>query len=185
MILVGLSGKSGTGKTTIAEMLRKRCGWNHVALATVLKEKAKVEFGATDFDVYGDGKSKPSPYRHSDGMPMTWREVLIRLGLLYRCIDPHFWIRNLQKDLTPEKVNIISDVRFKNEANWIKERGGFLIRLHRPERFKGPDIDDPSEKDLDDYRGFSMTFSPESNRDLRDAEELARMIKAYVEGHSE
>lgn len=45
---------------------------------------------------------------------------------------------------------IVTDVRFPNEADWIHEKGGKLIRVHRPFFDNGVGTDHPSEAFVED-----------------------------------
>jgi len=58
---------------------------------------------------------------------------------------------------------IITDVRFRNEANIIKERGGIIIRLNGdPLNSKSGDnrnMVHQSEIDLDDYNDFDYIYN--------------------------
>lgn len=57
---------------------------------------------------------------------------------------------------------IVTDVRFKNEAKIIKDKGGIIIRLNGdPNNSRAGDDRDmthPSEVDLDDYDGFDYEY---------------------------
>lgn len=182
MQILGISGKARSGKTTLANELAARFGWNHLSLASVLKAKARTEFGLTEDQVNGEGKEKPCHLYHSDGVtPMVAREVLIRLGLLYRSIDPMFWIRQLEAQIDSTRVNVISDVRFINEANWINDKGGILVRLNRAVELRGGDIDDPSETQLDNYPRFSLVTPESWNVDATDIPPLAMRVQTLVE----
>jgi hypothetical protein len=97
--------------------------------------------------------------------PMTVRDLLQKLGTdaLRNGLHPNVWVNALMADYTPvwttdegahdpvqELPNwIITDVRFKNEAQAIKDRGGIIIRIDRP--FVKPINDHPSETDLDNW----------------------------------
>ena len=64
---------------------------------------------------------------------------------------------------------IITDVRFPNEAQAIKDRGGILIRINRPQLIER-DFEHLSETALDDYDGFDYVINNDTNsvRDLVD-----------------
>jgi len=65
-------------------------------------------------------------------------------------IHPNIWVNSLFQD--DDNANwIITDVRFPNEANAIKERGGVLIRVNRG---LATGVEHESETALDDYEGF-------------------------------
>jgi hypothetical protein len=59
-------------------------------------------------------------------------------------------------------VWIISDVRFKNEAQAIIDKGGFLVRMEGDpagvRANSNRDLTHPSETDLDDFKGFHFTI---------------------------
>lgn len=62
------------------------------------------------------------------------RRFLQRLGAEgLREIDTEFWIRlaDREVDAHPEGV-VITDVRFPNEADYVRARGGLLVRISRP-----------------------------------------------------
>lgn len=73
--------------------------------------------------------------------------------------DPDTWVRALAKRLETEKPGsaIIADVRFTNEARFIKEKGGYMVNVRRlnadGSQFldAGRDPNHPSETALDDY----------------------------------
>jgi hypothetical protein len=110
-------------------------------------------------------------YKHEH----TYRTILQQLGTeVCRNIHPNFWINALFADYKPQFVKynnpipveslqnptwIISDVRFKNEADEIKKRGGIVIRLNRTrvldmvnDKQTVRDSLHISETDLDDYQ---------------------------------
>jgi len=88
--------------------------------------------------------------------PMTVRELLQKLGTdaMRNNLHPNIWVNALMCDYTKDDDGdlpnwIITDVRFMNEAIAIKNQGGFIIRVDRP------DIklinDHPSETELDNW----------------------------------
>ena len=70
---------------------------------------------------------------------------------------------------------IITDVRFPNEAQAIKDRGGILIRINRPQLIER-DFEHLSETALDDYDGFDYVI--ENNSDsVADLVEQVKQLK--------
>ncbi len=66
---------------------------------------------------------------------------------------------------------LVTDVRFENEAEAIKERGGILLRINR-------NVDTgthPSETSLDDYK-FDYTISNKGSM-----EDLVTSVRAFCE----
>jgi len=93
--------------------------------------------------------------------PMTVREFLQRLGTdaLRYGLHENAWVNALMSDYKgidynddkqPELPNwIITDTRFPNEAQAIKDAGGIIIRIDRPGF--APINDHPSEVGLDNW----------------------------------
>lgn len=111
---------------------------------------------------------------------VTIREFLISLGLKCRNIHKNFWINGLFSDYKPTNLNkdgyleynngktlvvpnpqmfpeeliypswIVTDCRFLNEAKAIKDRGGIIVRINRPDN-PYPSINSESETQLDNY----------------------------------
>jgi len=129
--LIGLSGYAQTGKDTAATHLADY-SFTRLAFADPLRAAALA------VNPYIDG------YRHrlSDIVgPNGWeaakrtpevRAFLQRFGVAIRDIDPDFWVNATMRRIEPGKRYVITDVRFPNEAQAIKARGGFVVRVHRP-----------------------------------------------------
>lgn len=106
---------------------------------------------------------------------MTIGEMQQKLGTeaIRNNVHSDAWVLSLFGTYKEEKdFWIVTDVRFKNEANIIKEKGGILIRLNGdPKRIGDIDIRSKthqSEIDLDDYQGFDYVYDnvpPISNLD--------------------
>ena len=68
----------------------------------------------------------------------------------------NIWIKALFRDYFGDTINghqywIITDVEYKNEADYIKNKGGILIKINRNTGYNDNHI---SEIDLDDYDKF-------------------------------
>jgi len=170
-IILGISGKRGVGKTTLANYLQSQHGFFHVSLARALKNMVKRDFGLSSSET--DGHLKEAPFldtvafKRQDGSPMTPRDLMMSYGQYFRSIDPNYWIKGLFEDAgvqDNDKV-VISDVRFKNEADYIRRYGGYLIRINRPSDLNiyKSEITDISETDLDDYNRWNYYLPEEDN----------------------
>lgn len=144
MALIGIVGQAGHGKDTIGTILKEKHGFHTYALATPLKEGiCKTVFGLSDEQLYTQlGKEKKDEF-----WGCSAREIMQFVGTeLFReqmCrIMPHvgkeFWLqvfRKWRKDLflklkyLPNVV--VTDVRFQNEADFIKKYGGKIWRVQR------------------------------------------------------
>ena len=138
-MIIGFVGKARSGKDTAGEYLVKNRGYTRVAFADTLKQMAIKYFNLTHEECYVD-KSELS------------RRILQGLGVCMRDeIDDMFWVKYALKNISENTV--ITDVRFLNEAKYIKDNGGILIKTLRNE---SPDIeygaDHQSEVELEQIK---------------------------------
>ena len=154
--LIGLSGKRGSGKNTVAEMMQDA---NHLyqehAFASKLKYFATQLIGG-GYDVYSQqGKAKFIPE-----WGMTVGELLQRLGTdaIRNGLHQQAWVLACFAGIQPEDYAIITDCRFPNEVAAIQGRGGIVIRIEGdPLKQQGDGTRDdthPSETALDGYADF-------------------------------
>jgi hypothetical protein len=161
-VIIGFSGKRGVGKTLAADYLVKKYQFDKVSFADKLKEDAKVFFPFTAAQLYGDAKEKP--FNQYDWTP---REFLIKLGQFMRYWDDMYWIKSsLAAGVKKYRNIVIDDLRFKNEANFLKAGYAKLIRI---ERYKShnpykTELHDVSETDLDEYKDFDFQINEVHNR---------------------
>lgn len=66
-------------------------------------------------------------------------------------IHPNAWVNALFADYNSDKKWVITDTRFPNEANRIKELGGVMVRIERPENCGMVVSNHESETALDNY----------------------------------
>lgn len=175
-MILGISGKRGTGKSLLASYLVKNHGWREMPLARELKRRVRADFDLTVDQTDGVLKEIIDP-RYG----ITPRELMIRYGQFFRAIDEMFWVKQVfyHIDRIPEGTNVvIPDVRFKNEARFITSKGGSLVRLERSKDLNvyKTELQDSSETDLDDY-SFPLVVPEERNEVPEDLERLAKHIE--------
>lgn len=81
--------------------------------------------------------------------------------------DPDYWVKQLQARIERESpaIAIITDVRFPNEARFVKDNGGTLIEIIRRTKDgsqyldPGRDPNHASETALDDYNGWDFILT--------------------------
>ena len=154
--LIGLVGRKGSGKDTAATGLTTR-GWQRAAVATPLRNVVKTMFLLDDnhCDI-PELKEKPGPlgvsYRR--GMQVVGTEMVRRQLNIHLPELGHegFWIQHMRRRIEhARKTNVrivITDVRFRDEADAILAMGGKLIHVQRA----GVDVSDnhASETGVDD-----------------------------------
>ena len=162
--VIGLSGKMGVGKTTAAEIMRSRGLADRVlAFADPVKEEAARRFGFNVDLCYG---AKDEIILHPDlpGGTMSVRRILQWWGTdVRRAEDPLYWVQRMEawlRDMDAHRV-VLHDVRFREEALWIREVGGRLYRIRPyPEWRPGPEARHRSETDLDDWEDWDGAIQP-------------------------
>jgi hypothetical protein len=172
--LIGLIGKKRVGKDTFAAVLVEEFGFARVAFADPLKAMALT---IDPWALPGDEHRlfmRLTDLIDDEGWEVAKEEYpevrrfLQRLGDGVRQFDPEFWVgagmyaadiarrgvfahRNADyyaEGKSPKPV-VITDVRYPNEADAIRDAGGTLIRIVRPDADDGDTH--ASETALDGY----------------------------------
>lgn len=151
-MLIGLIGKKRAGKDTFARRLVERHGYVRYAFADPLKDMAlRVNPYVSMFRIrLAEAVSHYGWEGAKDEFPEV-RRLLQDLGLAARqVLGEDVWLSATMRKVVEEpRPVVITDVRFRNEAQAIRDAGGYLVRIVRP----GHDDGDthPSETELDDW----------------------------------
>ena len=148
-MLIGISGKARSGKDTLGQYICDEYKCLHYYFAKPLKEGARVMFGLTDEQV----ENKETVV---DLWGMSPRKIYQLLGTeVGRGLDKQIWIKNAEMFVksVPGRTVVITDVRFKNEAEWIRSRDGVVIHIERDSQSDITENTHSSENDIgpDDY----------------------------------
>ena len=141
--IIGIGHKARHGKDSTANHLVKNYGAVKYSFATGLYTVARALFGMT---------IKDAPLLQALGTEVGRRN------------DDNRWIRTLYYQLQDDNpsIAVIPDVRFPNEAQFIKDLGGYLIKVSRfnddLSLFVAPDRlpTHPSETSLDNYEDWDL-----------------------------
>ena len=194
MNIVGISGKARVGKDTlgryiIEEFINKHNRvFKQVAFADAVKLMCKKYFDLSDEQLWGLEKEKTTTYLKpgkiacSNNLADYWtpREIMQHIGGLFRKIDPNFWINYLYKNLLGAGSFVITDVRYTNEADFIKEHNGFLIRITRELSEDIHNMQHESEVDLDNYLLEKYDVVVDNNGSLVDLRRIASEVVAAI-----
>lgn len=142
-MIFGISGFIGCGKNTVADQLKEEFGFVQDSFASSLKDACATLFDWPRHMIEGDTKESREWREQTD---TWWAEKLgienfnPRLALqligtnsLRNHFNPDLWLLTLANRArkNPDQHIVISDVRFPNELNFIKNTGGILIRVDR------------------------------------------------------
>jgi len=136
-ILIGLAGPARSGKTTAANHLAVEHGFECYAFADPLREGIMTIFNLSPEDLEGDAKEQPiawlgrSPRQLMQLLGTEWGRHMISANLWIDLAEQNLDCLSAVFDSAPGFV--ISDVRFENEADFIRKRGGTVIHLIRPD----------------------------------------------------
>lgn len=137
-MIIGLVGAKNSGKSTIAKYLENNYNFTELTFAEPLKKICHILSGIPmniiDPQNYDDRISRELI---TDSVwNMTGREWLQKIGteLFREHFDSDTWIKLLQKKINNNHNNniIISDCRFENEYKMIKNNGGIILVIDRP-----------------------------------------------------
>lgn len=127
--MIGLCGPARTGKDTAADLLLSNVRGYRYSFADPIRDMIKA---------LGVDMSNPYWIEHKEA-PVPWlgaspRRLMQTLGTEWgrQMIREDIW---LQMAAHVFKVNgpgmVVSDVRFENEAAWVREHGGLIIHIRR------------------------------------------------------
>lgn len=155
--IIGLCGDIGAGKDTVAEHLALAHDYTRGAFANKLKQVAADVFGL-DRSVWGTQEQKREPITHvkdAAGEPRTGRWILEWLGTEgFRTIDPDVWVKYAMRevDIPPMCLRwVFTDVRFRNEFEAIRERGGLVWEVVK---VGGPDHGRTGHRSDEEWRSI-------------------------------
>ena len=157
-LLIGISGKMGTGKSTVSHMLQ-----------AAFQETGKVSIESLATPIYKAQNLLYTQYNMElDGAKD--RDLLLAIGAWGRNKDPDFWLNQFAKHVLKSKYDIIicDDVRMENEADFFK-KNGLLFRIEGEQRGEIVDTskaNNPTEIGLDDYKFDNVISNDKSPAEM-------------------
>jgi hypothetical protein len=129
--LIGIAGRARSGKDTVANFIIAAIGGYRYSFADPIRAML-APLGVDMNDPYWQARKEDvipalgvSPRRMMQTLGTEWGRNLI---------NPDLWlVMAHQRLLRNGPGMVISDVRFENEAAWIRKHGGRIIHVIRPE----------------------------------------------------
>lgn len=140
MILIGLAGPAGCGKDTAADYLCDRHGFVSYSFAQPLKSMLAAMLGLSDQELAEQYLTREKKEQPIPALGKSPRELLQTLGTEWGrlTIDTNLWLNiaqirlgSMQDQFPHARGIVISDVRFCNEANWIRYCRGTVVHVDR------------------------------------------------------
>lgn len=140
-MILGVTGFIGSGKDTVADYLCTFHGFKRVSFASTLKDAVSAVFGWDRELLEGSTKTSREWREQKDewwsnrlGMNITPRWILQYWGtdVLRNHFHTDIWVASVENQLRKSKDDIvITDCRFANEVNSLKNVGGITCRVER------------------------------------------------------
>lgn len=162
MLIVALTGRPGAGKDSVGKVLAA-AGWNTCAFADALRVEVCAVWRGLDWRLLVERQHKESPtpqlaagqadhagwlhwcvmQGHSLQAPRSPRWVMQQWGTFRRGQRADYWVRQLRAHVDSLQLQArhhghpmrlaITDLRMINEADAVREWGGHIVRVHRPD----------------------------------------------------
>lgn len=196
-MIIGIIGKAGAGKDTVAEMIIEEYS---ISKTNVSDSKIKRPVSYRPFNIakFADGLKRSCAaitglqsdyfYDRSNygyviySLGITVRELMQKVGTgLRETVDKDIWVKTALMKCAQNLNYVFTDVRFPNEVEAIRNLGGMIIHIIRndyeDESLKSEESKNHiSETALDNYP-INANITVLNNGDLED---LRKMVKQIV-----
>lgn len=130
--LIGITGKAGSGKSTTANWLKSHHHFMEQSFAEPIREMLVTMLGESTWEIALETKEEPI-----SSIGKSPRELMQTLGTDWgrQMVHPDIWVNSAEEvlDLHLDRGAsvVFSDVRFENEADFIRRQGGCIWHLSR------------------------------------------------------
>lgn len=181
-MIIGLSGYAGSGKDTVAKILSDNHDFKQIAFADKLREflyamNPIVGYNIapvplrTVIDLFGWQGYKKSEFAESI------RNIIRKAGTEAGrgVLGEDVWVNAVFNSISQNDDYVISDCRFRNEADAVRSKNGFVVRITRDSVRQ--DISHSSETSLD---GYLFDYIIENNGSIEELEEKVAVMLRYA-----
>jgi hypothetical protein len=194
---VAICGRANTGKNSTAKLIAsllcdEKAEYKMMAFADPMKRAVMQMYPWADREcLYGLSKFRANPIPNTfdrDGNPLTYRQLLIDIGSRARENDPDHWVKVFdynvkklspfaEKHLVDRKLLIVPDLRFRNEFDYLREKGFFIIKLFRDTDVV---IDSATETNQDLIKLSEFDYVLDNNGTLDDLKKHTKEIVKLI-----
>lgn len=131
--IIGLTGPAGSGKDTIADWLESTHGFERLALADPIRLGLQNMLDLS-YTVFRPGIKEQvipwlgrSPRELMQTLGTEWGRHMVRRDLWLRVAE-----RTVAAAAAAQNPIVITDIRFEDEAAWLRGLGGAIWHVNRP-----------------------------------------------------
>jgi rhodanese-related sulfurtransferase len=182
-MIIGVIGFIGSGKGTAADILVEKHGFVKLSFADAVKDATAAIFGWQRSLLEGDTdesrnfrETKDEWWSNKFGRDFSPRLALQLMGTEAGrdVFHKDVWVYALERKMEMYKNVVIADVRFPNEIEWMRSKGGFAVRVCRGA--------DPEWFDC----AITANLKPDSHENIRASRNCRdRMVDHYKVHYSE
>lgn len=128
--LIGIAGRARSGKDTVANFIIAAVGGYRYGFADPIRAMLAAGLGVDMDDPYWRSRKEDT----IPALGVSPRRLLQTLGTEWgrEVINPDLWvILAHQRLLSSGPGMVLTDVRFENEAAWVRKHGGLIIHVLR------------------------------------------------------
>lgn len=131
-IYLGIAGKAHSGKNTVGEHIFNMYEFMLGSFAKNVKQASKIIFGLTDEQMQEENKEIVIPYWN-----LSPRKMYQIVGHELRThVSDDLWIKSMELQISLSQREhldgiVFTDLRYKNEADYVHENGGYIIYVER------------------------------------------------------
>jgi len=163
----------------LLQTVHVRCNYDQVKLSLSDIDLHPIEYEKLLLHVENLARD-PSLARHeiTKENKETYRPFLQWLGgYLVKKVDPSIWYKEIIRRVydaqsSGHKVCLIGGLRFPTDAIYVRQAGGIIIRVYRPDHLQYDKLD-PTERERDNIRPDTTIIS---NGTIKDIDHLARIV---------
>jgi hypothetical protein len=138
-LLIGIHGRPHSGKDTVADYLVDKYGFSKFGPSFPVKATAAAMFDV-DIECFYDLNIKETidPFWN-----ISYREMAQKVGKESSrdVFGEDIWMRHVEKRLlddTADNIGIVlADIRYPNEAEWVRAHGGKVLFITRSDNLRG------------------------------------------------
>jgi hypothetical protein len=137
--IIAITGARHSGKDSVAKyLMQKSDDIKNIKFATPVKDALKFMFDITDCELEDETLKELIIPR----LGFSPRQAMRQLGTEFgRALSPDIWINEVAKKVAEyeqaEKLCVITDLRYPNEAKYVRSVGGIIIHIRPLDVYSG------------------------------------------------